>query len=115
MEFKSQRIAKQHQHTFDCMILLRGKHQGRTEECAHARCPAQGKYHAKEHSGKNPISRLFTVLLPPLNKFHFENTKKIEAKKELQSIRKLNSLRLCILEGYRQWCQPMRPLLQRLQ
>lgn len=51
---KSQRIAKQHQHTFDYMTLLGGQHQGRTEECAHTRCPAQGKYYAKEHSGEEP-------------------------------------------------------------
>ena len=40
--------------TFDYMTLLRGQHQSRTEECAHTRCPAQGKYYAKEHSGEEP-------------------------------------------------------------
>ena len=63
------------------MILLRGKHQGRTEECAHARCPAQGKYHAKEHSGEEPHLTAVYCFTAASEQIHFENTKKIEAKK----------------------------------
>ena len=72
---------RQHQHTFDYMTLLRGQHQGRTEECAHTRCPAQGKIMPKSIAGKNPISRLFNVLLPPLNKFILKMPRKLRPKR----------------------------------
>ena len=79
---KSQRIAKQHQHTFDYMTLLRGQHQSRTEECAHTGRPTQGKYHAKEHGREETHLMAVYGLAAASEQIPFENTQKIQPKED---------------------------------
>ena len=75
-------IAKQHQHTFDYMTLLRGQHQSRTEECAHTGRPTQGKYHAKEHGREETHLMAVYGLAAASEQIPFENTQKIQPKED---------------------------------
>lgn len=63
------------------MPLLRRQHQSGTKERAHAWRPAQREDHTKEHGGKEShITTVYSFTASP-EQIHFENTKKIESKK----------------------------------
>ena len=77
---QSQGIGQKHQHPLNYMALLGSQHQSRPQKCTHTRCPTQGKYHTKEHSGEESHLTAVYCFAAASEQIHFEYAQKIESK-----------------------------------